>query len=138
MLTSGPALQIIRQEPNGVQAFRELARRYNPPSQARSLAQLQELMHFDFGQESAGITNRLIAFERIVGEYETSSGEVLGVQVKCAILLERVPPELRTVLLLTCGSRPDCAMMRHTVESHSVARRPWQPSHTTSMGEAPM
>ena len=34
MLTSGPALQIIRQPPSGVQAFRDLARRYNPRSQA--------------------------------------------------------------------------------------------------------
>ena len=34
--TSGPALQIIR--PSGVQAFRYLARRYNPRSRARSLA----------------------------------------------------------------------------------------------------
>ena len=37
MLTSGPALQIIRQQPSGVQAFRDLARRYNPRSQASSL-----------------------------------------------------------------------------------------------------
>ena len=37
MLTSGPALQIIRQQPSGVQAF-------------RALAQLQEIMHFDSGR----------------------------------------------------------------------------------------
>ena len=84
------------------------------------------------------MSNRLIVFERLVGEYETSSGEVLGVQVQCAILLERVPPELKTHLLLTCGSRPDYAIMRQTVESYSVARRSWQPSHSTSTGEAPM
>ena len=114
-LTSEPALQIIRQKPSGVHAFRDLARRYNPRSQARSLAQLQEIMHFDFGQEPAGVTDRMIVFERLVGEYETSSGEALGVQVKCAVLLERVPPELRTHLLLTCGSRPDYAIMRQTV-----------------------
>ena len=78
------ALQIIRQQPSGVPAFRDLARRYNPRSQARSLAQLQEIMHFDFGQEPAGVTDRMIVFERLVGEYETSSGEALGVQVKCA------------------------------------------------------
>ena len=40
------------------------------------------------------------------------SGEVLGVQVKCTVHLERVPSELRTHLLLTCGSRPDYAIMR--------------------------
>ena len=88
MLTSGPALQIIRPQPSGAQAFRDLTRRYNPRSQARSLAQLQELMHFDFGQEPAAVTDRLNVFGRLVGEYETSSGEVLGVQVKCAVLLE--------------------------------------------------
>ena len=64
MLTSGPALQIIRQQPSGVQAFRDLARRYSPRSQARSLAQLQEIMHFDFGQEPAGVTDRMNVFER--------------------------------------------------------------------------
>ena len=53
MLSSGPALQIIRQQPSGVQTFRDLARRYNPRSQARSLVQLQEIMHFDFGHEPA-------------------------------------------------------------------------------------
>ena len=110
MLTSGPALQIIRQQPSGVQAFRDLARRYNPRSQARSLAQLQEIMHFDFGQEPAGVTDQMIVFERLVKEYETSSGEALGVQVKCAVLLDRVPLELRTHLLLPCGSRPDYAI----------------------------
>ena len=88
MLTSEPALQIIRQQPSGVQAFRDLARRYNPRSQAHSLAQLQEIMHFDFGQEPAGVTDRMIVFERLVGEQETSSGEALGEQVKCAVLLE--------------------------------------------------
>ena len=138
MLTSGPALQIIRQQPSGVQAFRDLARKYNPRSQARSLAQLQELMFFDSGQEPAGVTDRLVAFERLVGEYETSSGEVLGVPVECAVLLERFPQELRTHLLLTCGSRPDYAIMRRTVGSYSVARRSWQPRQPTSMGEAPM
>ena len=48
-------------------------------------------------------------FERHVGEYQTLSGEVLGAQFKCAVLLERVPPELWTHLLLTCGS--DYAIM---------------------------
>ena len=71
------------------------------PRKDVSLAQLQELMHFDFGQEPAGVTDRLIVFERLVGESETSSGELLGVQVKCAVLLERDPPELGAHLLLT-------------------------------------
>ena len=50
MLTSGPALQIIRLKPSGVQAFRDLARRYNPRSQTRSLAKLPKLMHLILGK----------------------------------------------------------------------------------------
>ena len=129
-LTSGPALQIIRQQPRGEQTFRDLARRYNPRSQARSLAQLQEIMHFDFGQ--------MIVFERLVGEFKTSSGEALGVQVKNAPCFWRVPPELRTHVLPTRGSRPDHAIMRQKVGSCSVASRSWQPGHSTTMGEVPM
>ena len=87
-LTSGSALQIIRQQPSGVQAFRDLAGRYHPRSQARSLAQLQEIMQFDVGHDPSGVTDRLVVFERLIGEYETSSGEHLGVQVKCRVLLE--------------------------------------------------
>ena len=117
MLTSGPALQIIRQQPSAVQAFRYLARSVNPRLPARSLAQLPEFMHFDVGQESAGVTDRLIVFERLVGEYETSSGELLGVQVECAVLLKSVQPELRIHLLLTCGSGPDYTIKRQTVKS---------------------
>ena len=95
-------------------------------------------MHFDFGQEPAGVTDRMIVFERLVGEDMTSSGEALVVQVRCAVLLDRVAPELRTHRLLSCGSRQDHAIMRQTGESYSVARRSWQPSHSTPMGEAPM
>ena len=58
MLTNGPTLQIILQQPSGVQTLRDFARRYNPRSQARSLAQFQELVHFDVGQEPAGVTGR--------------------------------------------------------------------------------
>ena len=94
-------------------------------------------MHFDFGQGPAG-ADPMIVFERLVGEYETSSGEALGAQVKCAVLLERVPQELRTHLWLTCGSRPDYAIMRQTEDGYSVARRSWQPSHSTPMGEVPL
>ena len=58
-------------------------------------------MHFDFGQEQAGATDRMIVFERLVGEYETSSGEALSVQVKCAVLVERDTP----VAHLWCTTR---------------------------------
>ena len=86
--TSGSALQIIRQKPSGVQEFRDLTRRCNPRSQARSLARLQEIIQSDFGHDPSSVTDRLVVFERLVVEYECFSGEQLGVQVKCVVLLE--------------------------------------------------
>ena len=138
MLTSGPALQIIQQQPKRSTGIPGSCSKVQSAFASPPLAQLQEIVHFDFGQEPACVADRMIVFERLVKEYETSSGEALGVQVKCAVLLERVPLELRTHLLLTCGSRPDYAIMRQTVESYSVARRSWQPGHSTTMGEAPV
>ena len=44
MLTSGPALQIIRQQPSGVQAFRDHDRRYNPRSQQAVVPMLLALV----------------------------------------------------------------------------------------------
>ena len=52
-------------------------------------------------KKPAGVTDRLIDFERLVGECEPSSGDLLVVQVKRAVLLGRDPPELLTRLLLT-------------------------------------
>ena len=66
-------------------------------------------MHFDFGQEPAGVTDRLIVFERLFAEYEASSGEVLGAQVKCAVLLEssaETPDTLVAHLWFTCLTLP--------------------------------
>ena len=59
ILTTGQALQIIRRRSCGVQAFRCLARRFNPRIQARSLAKLQEIVHFHCGQDPAVVTDRL-------------------------------------------------------------------------------
>ena len=91
-------------------------------------------MHFDFGQEPAGVIDRIV-FERIVREKDVKwrgSG--------CSSQMRRASgeSELRANLLLTCGSRLDYAIMKQSLESYSVARRSWQPSHPTTVGEAPM
>ena len=105
MLTNGPSQQLIRQQPSDMHAFRNLARRFNPRSQAHSLVQVQLLMHFDLGQEPVDDADCMIMVGRLVGVSETSSGVLLGVHVRCAVLMERVPLELRTHLLLTCDKQ---------------------------------
>ena len=64
--------------------------------QARPLAKLQYLGHFDFGQEPAGVTDRLIVCERRVGEYETPTGDTSQVRLSA-----REKDKLPKHLLLT-------------------------------------
>ena len=87
MLCAKGAIQIVRTHMSWVQAYRQLCRRYNPKSQARALAQLQEIMKFEFVGENAEIIDRLVVFEHLVAQYEAVAGEALGSGVKCAVLL---------------------------------------------------
>ena len=66
-------------------------------------------MHFDVGQEPAGVSDRLILFERLVGECETSGGELLSVQVKRARSagVSRAGTHDTSVAHLWLGSRLD-------------------------------
>ena len=107
MLCKKGAIQIVRTHMSGIQAYRQLSRRYNPKSQARALAQLHEIMKFEFGGDKAAILDRLVVFEHMVSQYETAAGELLGSGVRCAALIERAPAELRTHLLLNAGTKAD-------------------------------
>ena len=130
MLTSGPALQIFRQQPSGAILLEGTVRVHKHVPWHSWIGRDHA---FDFGQEPAGVTDRMIVFERLVGEYETSSGEALDVQVKCAVLLEFHRNTGHTCCSLVVHDR-----MRQAVGNFSVARRSWQPGHSTPMGEAPM
>ena len=87
--------------------------------------------HLPWRKDPAGVTDRLGRTRDLKWR------DAGGYKSKCAVLLERVPSELRTHLLLTCGTHPDFIhCRRQTVESCSVARRSCQPSQPTSIGDA--
>ena len=86
------------------------------------MAQLQELIHFDLGQKPAGVTDRLIDFERLVGECEPSSGDLAG----CTSQARRSVGERSARALDTSVADIDYVIMRQTVESFPIAGRSWQ------------
>ena len=140
----GPALQVIRAAGgrDGVEAYRLLCRRYNPRTASRTLARLQELMSFSVSAGDA--LSQLTLFDRKVDEYETWSGDRLASSVKCAILLNTAPPNIRTHLLLTVGEVPEYSRLRASIESYVVAERSWRgasaatSSATASSSAAPV
>lgn len=62
--------------------------------------------------------------------------------MKCAVLLNRSPPPLRTHFLLICGTSPDFAGMTSAMESYVIAGRTWATggiaSGASASGAAPM
>ena len=86
-------------------------------------------MHFDSGQEAAGVTHRLIVFGRslVIVRYQV---------VSCLVYKSSAPlcwREFRRNSGHICCSR---AIIRQTVESYSVARRSWKPSQPSVNGRS--
>ena len=85
MLTSGAVLLFIRQQPIGVQAFRGPARRHNSRSQARSLAQLQEISFLNFSRSQLLSQIEFLCLKDSSNNMRLQVGEALGAYVKCAV-----------------------------------------------------
>ena len=92
MLSDGAALRIVRSvgDENGFEAYRLLARRYDPRSQARTLSKLHQILGFDFGDSSGALLDRVTAWERLIQEYDGISAEPVADTLKVAVLLGKV------------------------------------------------
>ena len=98
-------------------------------------------MAFDFGEQLENVLDKIVGWERLVAEYEAAAQEKIGTSILCAVMLGKMPGDLRTHLLLTTGQRPDYGMMKAAVESYIVARRRWTRSElggSTSTHKTPM
>ena len=88
--------------------------------------------------EPAGVTDSPVAFVRLLEEYQVSNGRVAWYTSQVCRSAGEGSLELRTHLLLTCGSRPDHGIRRLSVERYSVSSRSLQTGHPASIGESSM
>jgi len=121
MLSSGASLRIVRsvRSANGLEAYRLLSRRWNPSSKGRNLTKLSKVLHWDFGDATKMLDN-LVAWESAVEDWENVTQEKLGDSVKCAIIAERAPAEVRTHLQLNAPNAK-FPQMRAVVEEYLQA-----------------
>ncbi len=128
MLTSEGALTIVRQakHSNGYEAFRLLSKRFNPNTRGRNLARLGQILTPNFGENKSELMDRIAEWEQQIEEYDQNSNDPISDSIKCAILTEKTPAEVRTHLLLNAANIVQYAAMRQTIEDYPSAGRSWK------------
>ena len=137
MLTEKAALRIVQavHDTNGADALRLMYRRYNPLTQERMLAKLNEVLQVDSGTDERTYMDNVVQWEQRIHEFETVSRETLPENVKRAIITERSPSAIRTHLLVNDQTLTRCATVRAAIEAFLAVGRKWGPDHS---GPAPM
>ena len=81
-------------------ALRLMYRRYNPLTQVRMLAKLNEVLQVDLGTDERTCMDNVAQWEQWIHEFETMSREMLPDIIKRAIITEKSPSAIRTHLLV--------------------------------------
>ena len=137
MLTEAAAFRVVRavHGSNGAEALRLLYRRYNPLTQGRLLARLNEVLQVDLGTDERAYMEQVVQWEQRVHEFETVSRETLPDVIKRAIITETSPPAIRTHLLVNAQTLTQYAAVRAAVEAFLAVGRKWgQESGAAPMG----
>ena len=135
MLTQNGALRIVKgvHDGNGAEAWRQLARRYNPQTLGRNLSRLTGILKPSWGDSAAGFMDALTQWEHAIDEYEASASDILADSVKCAIIIDHAPPAVKAHLLLNASTVQRYEEMKRIVENWLVANTNW-----SSGGAVPM
>ena len=97
----------------GLEAWRALVMHHEPSSQTKSAVLLLELLAYDFEGDVSG---KLVAYERDIHRYESSSKEKFPDNIKIGTMLRRLPEgPLREHLLLNSARLTGWAIMRDEV-----------------------
>ena len=99
-LVKGRGLQLIQRVPvqNGFEALRQLVQLYQPASKTRSLGILSALTSMSHFRASEPLLPQVLEMERIISEYERSSGKSLDDDFKSSIFLRSVSNSMRNHL----------------------------------------
>ena len=98
-LCEGRALAIVRGAPdhNGLEAWRQLRKWYQPKTRSSCLALLNEILGRDLGTKEQFL-QRMKDWENATLEYNRTASAPLQEEVLVAVLISRSPKEVRTYL----------------------------------------
>ncbi|CAK0857324.1 unnamed protein product [Prorocentrum cordatum] len=134
MLT-GESLDVLRngREDNGLDAWRRLWRRWDPKTVGRNRAAYLKIAQPGTAKTVEQASKMLEQWEAQIRDYESKRKKVVNEELKCAVLTEMMPKEVRLHLQLNARTLTDYTTIRQEVLSFLEARK----SHTSD-GSVPM
>ena len=119
MITKGNGNRIVKnvRSKNGFEVYRLLCQRYNPRTDGKFLVLLNSIIEFQFGTDKEFLDN-LVAWETMIDNFEADADEEISPQIKCAILSNRAPKELRKHLLTSASRETNYVKLRQKVETY--------------------
>ena len=109
---------------DGYQACQSLCREFQPSSRQRSVALAQAILNFPLFERGRTLDG-LLAFEKLVEDYEKVSSSKFDGEVKLGCLLRCVPGGLKHHLQLSLTSSTTYAQIRHAIVSYEQTTAAW-------------
>ena len=142
MLCEDSALRIVRAAgDNGYEGYRLMCRRFDPQSKSRSLARLNVILAYSFGTKPDELLDRILGWERLIGDYEGDSKEMISDSLRSAVLVGNLPPAIRTHILMNPTATQDYAALKALIESYITSGRRWDETvgtKSSQQGPSPM
>ena len=123
MLTTGTSLKLVKGVAgnNGLEAYRQLCRRWHAGTRGRNLARLQAILQWNFGTSATETLDSLAAWESEIEEWEQLTGERMADSIKLCVLDSQAPKELSTYLRLHTQAEETFATVKRKIQDYLQA-----------------
>ena len=123
MLTTGTSLKLVNGVAgnNGLEAYRQLCRRWHAGTRGRNLARLQAILQWIFGTSATETLDSLAAWESEIEEWEQLTGERMADSIKLCVLDSQAPKELSTYFRLHTQAEDTFATVKRKIQDYLQA-----------------
>ena len=123
MLTTGTSLKLVKgvSGNNGLEAYRQLCRRWHAGTRGRNLARLQAILQWNFGATATETLDSLALWESEIEEWEQLTGERMADSIKLCVLDAQAPKELSTYLRLHTKAEETFATVKRKIQDYLQA-----------------
>ena len=117
MLTTDTSLKLVKgvSGNNGLEAYRQLCRRWHAGTRGRNLARLQAILQWNFGTTATETLDSLASWESEIEEWEQLTGETMADSIKLCVLDAQAPKELSTYLRLHTKAEETFAAVKRKI-----------------------
>ena len=118
--TTGTSLKLVKgvSGNNGLEAYRQLCRRWLAGTRGRNLARLHAILQWNFGATATETLDSLASWESEIEEWEQLTGERMADSIKLCVLDAQAPKELSTYLRLHTKAEETFATVKRKIQDY--------------------